>query len=83
MGSRSDEWDYEQFKKGCIALQADSIDSWRSNISNLGRRINKDAAYFKKVYMQAFICSKEKPDNKYIDVESAFALWTMFMNDKC
>lgn len=74
--------EYSMFKKGCEALNADTIEKWYKVIPDLKKDFAKNPKLHKEVYEFAYVFSCE-PGLKTIDKEMACALWPMFLNDRC
>ena len=70
------------FKKGCMEVGADSLNSWYKVIPYLQKKLSKDEALYKSVYMFTFEFSQEQ-GYKNISQDLAEALWEILLKDKC
>ena len=73
---------YDQFKKGCTDMGADTLQKWQAAVPQLKSSWKKDEALYKKVYMFAFEVNRE-PGMNNLETDTAVALWPMFMSDRC
>ena len=73
---------YDQFKKGCTDMGADTLQKRQAAVPQLKSSWKKDEALYKKVYMFAFEVNRE-PGMNNLETDTAVALWPMFMSDRC
>ena len=74
---RADQITYDQFKKGCEALNADSLQKWKAAVASAKGTWKSNQTTYKAVYMHSFVVNRETGMNN-LDTETAIALWGMF-----
>ena len=70
-----------EFLTGCEELGVDSMEGWKAAIKTLYGRL-KDEKVFEALYRYTYGFALQR-GMKQIEMESACALWEMFLNDRC
>ena len=50
MEAKTNEWSYENFKKGCGASGADTIPGWCKAVPSLQMKLQNNEKFFEEVY---------------------------------
>ena len=76
------EFKQAEFVKGCTTLGCDSIQTWKDCLKNRLYPELKDETKFAALYKYAFVFATER-GFKNVEVETACALWELFLRDRC
>jgi len=73
------EWPRKGWLEGWKALGCDSINSMKTALFKLRKRMSTDSAYFVKVYNYTFDFAKSDKVQRSLAIDSAIAFWTLLI----